>query len=90
MAWFWPFARQEPNGHPPFYAIVAWSGDLLAPWLDELPRARIGPMLAFSLAAGAVFAFVGRRWGAWPATAGAGAFVLQPRLFGAHAHYALL
>jgi hypothetical protein len=88
MAWFWPFARQEPNGHPPFYALVAWLGDVVAPWLDELPRARVGPMLAFSLATGSVFAFMARRWGAWPAAAGAGALLLQPRLL-AHAHYAL-
>src|SRR4051794_4336218 len=22
LAWFWPFAREEPHGHPPFYALV--------------------------------------------------------------------
>ena len=21
IAWFWPFAREEPHGHPPFYAL---------------------------------------------------------------------
>ena len=23
LAWFWPFAREEPHGHPPFYASLA-------------------------------------------------------------------
>ena len=31
IAWFWPFAREEPHGHPPFYALVGLVGDLLAP-----------------------------------------------------------
>src|SRR4051794_5147627 len=21
LEWFWPFAREEPHGHPPFYAL---------------------------------------------------------------------
>jgi hypothetical protein len=87
LAWFWPFAREEPHGHPPFYAIVGMIGDVVAPHWEALPRARIGPMLAFSLTAGALFGFVAGRWGAWPALLSAGAWVLQPRLF-AHGHYA--
>ncbi len=87
MAWFWPFAREEPHGHPPFYAIVGLAGDLLAPGWAPLPRARLGPMIAFSLTAGALFAFLARRLGSWAGAAGAGAWVLQPRLF-AHGHYA--
>ncbi|MEO6811441.1 MAG: glycosyltransferase family 39 protein [Isosphaeraceae bacterium] len=88
LAWFWPFAREEPHGHPPFYAIVGVLGDVLTPgsW-PPLARARFGPMLAFSLTAGALFGFANRRWGFWPALLGAGAWVLQPRLFG-HGHYA--
>src|SRR5947209_6723127 len=49
IAWFWPFAREEPHGHPPFYAIEGLIGDVLAPSLAPLPRARLGPILAFSL-----------------------------------------
>ena len=26
LAWFWPFAREEPHGHPPFYALVGLVG----------------------------------------------------------------
>ncbi len=41
----------------------------------------------FSLTAGALFAFLARRRGLWAGAAGAGAWVLQPNLFG-HGHYA--
>ncbi len=87
LAWFWPFARQEPHGHPPFYALVGLVGDLLAPGCRVLARARLGTMLAFSLTAGAIASFFSRRWGIGPAVMAAGAWVLQPRLF-AHGHYA--
>ncbi len=87
LAWFWPFAREEPHGHPPFYALVGLAGDLLAPGWAPLPRARLGPMLVFSLAAGALCHFVTRRWGVWPGGLAAGAWVFQPNLFG-HGHYA--
>jgi hypothetical protein len=87
LDWFWPFGREEPHGHPPFYAIVGLIGDFVAPSLADLPRARIGPMLAFSIAACALFAFVARRYGVWAAALAAGAWTFQPQLFG-HAHYA--
>lgn len=87
LGWFWPFAREEPDGHPPFYALVGLAGDVLAPTWEPLPRARLGPMLAFSLAGGAVFSFVRGRWGPWAGLASAGAWFLQPHLF-ALAHYA--
>ena len=87
LDWFWPFARQEPHGHPPFYAIVGLVGDFLTPALEPLARARLGPMLVFSLASGVVFWFFARRYGNWPAAAAWGAWLLSPRLF-AHAHYA--
>ena len=44
-------------------------------------------MLVFSITAGALFLFVARRWGVWAGAAAAGAWVLQPNLFG-HGHYA--
>jgi 4-amino-4-deoxy-L-arabinose transferase-like glycosyltransferase len=87
LEWFWPFAREEPHGHPPFYALVGLAGDVLAPSWHLLPRARLGPMLLFSLTAGALFAFMATRLGVVPGATAAAAFVLQPRLF-AHAHYA--
>jgi 4-amino-4-deoxy-L-arabinose transferase-like glycosyltransferase len=89
IAWSWPFAREEPHGHPPFYAIVGLAGDVLAPGWAPLPRARLGPILAFSLAGGAAFAAVGRRRGGWAASATLGAWALHPHLFalGHYAHY---
>jgi 4-amino-4-deoxy-L-arabinose transferase-like glycosyltransferase len=87
MAWFWPFAREEPHGHPPFYALLGLTGDLIAPSWRDLPRARLGPILLFSIAAGAIFAFAAARWGGWAAALAAGSWVLQPNLFG-HGHYA--
>ncbi len=87
LKWFWPFAREEPHGHPPFYAILGLVGDALTPWRGDLGRARLGPMILFAATAGAVWTFLARRCGNWAAAAGAGAWVLQPNLFG-HAHYA--
>ena len=87
LAWFWPFAREEPHGHPPFYALVGLAGDLLTPWRPALARARLGPILIFSATSGILFAFFARRWGFWPATLAIGAWTLQPNLF-AHGHYA--
>ncbi len=88
MTWFWPFAREEPHGHPPFYALVGLIGDVVVPGWPELARARFGPILIFSLTAGALFTFIARRWGVWAGAASAGAWALQPQLFG-HGHYAL-
>ncbi|WP_165249770.1 ArnT family glycosyltransferase [Paludisphaera soli] len=87
LAYFWPFAREEPHGHPPFYALLGLVGDVLTPGLPDLSRARLGPILLFSLASGVLFHFVSRRWGWWAAAASAGAWVFQPNLFG-HGHYA--
>ncbi len=87
LAWFWPFAREEPHGHPPFYALLGLIGDFAAPSWQELPRARLGPMLLFSLTAGAIFSFLAARSGYWPAVLASGSWVLQPNLFG-HGHYA--
>jgi hypothetical protein len=87
IEWFWPFAREEPHGHPPFYAIVGLAGDLFVPSWELLARARLGPMFLFSLMAGSIFGFLARRWGFSGGFAAASAWVLQPRLF-AHAHYA--
>lgn len=87
LAWFWPFAREEPHGHPPLYALIGLAGDVLTPWRADLARARLGPMILFSLTAGFLFAFTHRRWGLWPACAATCSWVLQPNLF-AHGHYA--
>lgn len=70
VTWFWPYAREEPHGHPPFYGIVALIGDLVAPSLDELGRARLGSMLFFSVTVGCLFDFLALRRGLSAASAG--------------------
>jgi 4-amino-4-deoxy-L-arabinose transferase-like glycosyltransferase len=87
VAWFWPFAREEPHGHPAFYGIVALLGDAIIPGWAPLPRARLGTMIAFSLTAAAIYLFLAHRWGPWAGALAAGAWVLQPHLF-ALGHYA--
>jgi Dolichyl-phosphate-mannose-protein mannosyltransferase len=87
LDWFWPFAREEPDGHPPFYALLGLIGDFVAPNWETLPRARFAPMLVFSLMCGAIFSFSRSRYGLLSAVAAAGAWMLQPHLF-ALAHYA--
>jgi hypothetical protein len=89
FAWFWPFAREEPHGHPALYAQVGLLGDLVAPRWDVVRRARLGPMLVFSSAAGAIFVALARRGGWIAGAAGAAAWVFHPHLFalGHYAHY---
>ncbi len=87
LEYFWPFAREEPHGHPSFYALVGLIGDVLTPSRAVLARSRLGPMLVFALVGGAVYAFMARRSGIWAGLAASGAWSLQPRLF-AHAHFA--
>ncbi|MGO9601316.1 MAG: ArnT family glycosyltransferase [Isosphaeraceae bacterium] len=87
LNYFWPFAREEPHGHPPFYALLGLLGDLLAPTWQDLPRARLGPMLLFSVTAGLLFWFASKRWGTLAGIGSAAALVFQPNLFG-HSHYA--
>lgn len=77
IEWFWPFAREEPHGHPPFYALVGLVGDVLAPTWALLPRARLGPMLTFGVTAGAIFAFLARRRGVWAGVGAAAACVVE-------------
>jgi 4-amino-4-deoxy-L-arabinose transferase-like glycosyltransferase len=87
LEWFWPFAREEPNGHPPFYALLGLGGDFVAPSWRPLPRARLGPIALFSITAGVIFGFFFSRSGLAAAALAAGSWVFQPNLFG-HGHYA--
>ena len=76
---------------PPLAGIVIAAGTWLAPsWLDPLARARFGPILLFSLAAGAMFYRLQRDYGVLSVSIMAiAALLTMPRLF-AHAHYATL
>jgi len=87
IGWFWPFAREEPHGHPPFYALVGLFGDILTPWREPLPRARLGTMLFHALACGAIVHALKKRFGPTPALLAAATWALSPQVFGL-AHYA--
>jgi 4-amino-4-deoxy-L-arabinose transferase-like glycosyltransferase len=83
----WPYTV-EREGHPALYGIVMAAGRRLSGgWLPPLQAARLGPMLLFSLAAGAMFHRLARGWSPAAAAGGVAAVVLLPRMF-AHAHFA--
>lgn len=83
----WPYTTQI-EGHPAFYGIVIAAGHSLSqPFLSPLTAWRLGPILLFALAAGAMFCRMSRDYGQSAGWAAALAILLQPRLF-AHAHFA--
>ncbi|MEX2119595.1 MAG: glycosyltransferase family 39 protein [Pirellulales bacterium] len=77
------------EGHPAFYGLVIAFGRWVSDgWLDPLSAARFGPMLFFSIAAGAMFYRLWQDAGPPAALGGLVALLTMPRLF-AHAHFAL-
>lgn len=87
IGWFWPFAREEPHGHPPFYAWVALAGDVVTPWREPLARARFGTMAMHALAAAFVYLAIARRFGTVAGLVSATCWATSPQVFGL-AHYA--
>jgi len=87
IGWFWPFAREEPHGHPPFYAWVALAGDVVTPWREPLARARFGTMAMHALAAALVYLAIARRFGTVAGIVSATCWATSPQVFGL-AHYA--
>ena len=64
MERFWPFARKEPDGHPPVYAFIGLAGWYFARnWTDPLTSYRIGPMVLTAVTAGLLYVFLCRRHG---------------------------
>jgi Dolichyl-phosphate-mannose-protein mannosyltransferase len=85
---YWRFSRAEPDGHPPFYALLGLAGWQLAhAWLDPLTSYRIGPMALTAATCGLIYWFLASRRGRLVGLAAALFFVFTPRTF-AHAHYA--
>ena len=79
LAWFWPFAREEPHGHPPFYALVGPGRRRARPRLGRpAPRPARADARLQPDGRGAVRL---RRppLGAWPGVLAAGAWVFQPQ-----------
>jgi hypothetical protein len=87
IAEYWCYTTQI-EGHPAFYGIViAAGGSVSRGWLGPLESWRLGPILLFSLAAGAMFYRLGRAYSTAVALGGVAALMLMPRVF-AHAHFA--
>jgi hypothetical protein len=85
---YWLFSREEPNGHPPFYALLGLAGwRLCHRWLPALEAYRLGPMLLTASTAGVIYAHLASRRGRLTGTVAAVLIMAMPRLF-AHAHYA--
>ena len=85
---YWRFSRAEPDGHPPFYALLGLAGWRLARgWLDPLTSYRFGPMALTAATCGFFYWFLARRRGRLAGLTAALLLVLMPRTF-AHAHYA--
>ncbi len=85
---YWRFSRTEPDGHPPFYALLGLAGWRLARgWLDPLTSYRFGPMALTAATCGFFYWFLARRHGRLVGVTAAMLLVLMPRTF-AHAHYA--
>ncbi len=84
----WPFSREEPDGHPPFYALLGLAGwRLTCGRLDPLTAYRFGPMALASATLGVLYVHLARRFGRPAAWGAVGAVGLMPRAV-AHAHYA--
>jgi 4-amino-4-deoxy-L-arabinose transferase-like glycosyltransferase len=85
---FWRFSRREPDGHPPFYALIGVAGWwVVRGWVDPLTSYRFGPMALTAATCGLTYLFLARRQGRIAGATAATALVLAPRVF-AHAHYA--
>jgi hypothetical protein len=86
----WPYTTVR-EGHPPLAGLIVAAGMMGAPdWLDPLTRARLGPIVFFSLAVGAMYYRLMRDYrSAAVGVMAVAALLTMPRLF-AHAHYATL
>jgi hypothetical protein len=85
---YWRFGREEPDGHPPVYALLGLAGwHVTRGVFSPLTAYRFGPMTLAAVTAGAVYLHLARRVGRLAALTAASALTLMPRLL-AHAHYA--
>jgi hypothetical protein len=85
---YWPFSREEPDGHPPFYAMIGLAGwSITHTFLEPLDAYRFGPMLLFAVTNGIVCWHLSRTQGVAAGITAASILLFMPRMF-AHAHYA--
>ncbi|MFZ5829760.1 MAG: ArnT family glycosyltransferase [Planctomycetota bacterium] len=84
----WPYTTVR-EGHPALPGVMLAAGHVLAGrWFEPLTAWRLGPMLLFAVAAGAMYYRLARDVSAVAGLVGAAALLLMPRVF-AHAHFAL-
>jgi Dolichyl-phosphate-mannose-protein mannosyltransferase len=85
---YWLFSREEPNGHPPFYALLGLAGWRLSHrWLPPLEAYRFGPMLLTAVTVGVIYNHLARRRGFLAGAVAAVLLIAMPRSL-AHTHYA--
>lgn len=88
LHFYWQFAREEPNGHPPFYALLGLAGWLVShAFLSPLDSYRFGPAALFAVTVGAVYVELARRYGRLTGILASAGLAAMPRMF-AHAHLA--
>jgi len=88
LRFYWPFAREEPNGHPPFYALLSLAGRAASGRLLPPPASyRLGTACLFAATIGAIHAFVAGQHGRVAGLAASLGLLTMPRAF-AHAHLA--
>ena len=81
MFYRWPFSREEPDGHGPFYALLSYFGHVsTSSFLPELMSYRIGSITLFAIACAALFRTLANRWGYGPASVAIILLATQPRL----------
>jgi hypothetical protein len=88
LRFYWQFAREEPNGHPPFYALLGLAGWAVTRHVLPPPGSyRFGPAALFALTVGVVYGVMARHYGRAAGLLAALGLLEMPRVF-AHAHLA--
>jgi hypothetical protein len=88
LRFYWQFAREEPSGHPPFYALLGLAGWALSHRVLPPPGSyRFGPAVLFALTVPVVYRLMTRHYGRAAGLMSSLSLVVMPRMF-AHAHLA--
>lgn len=88
LHYYWQFAREEPNGHPPFYALLGLAGWAVSHQFLPPPGSyRLGPAVLFALTLGGVYGLMARHYGRAAGLIASLGLLAMPRMF-AHAHMA--
>ena len=78
----WPFGREEPDGHPPFYALLGLAGWWPShSFLRPLTAYRLGPMVLASATIGIVYFHMTMCKGRLAGWTAAGSILLIPQVF---------